>query len=204
MRTWTWHGRPAGRHPKETRSGCYNMLVLRHQYSMRRNENSSELSSTVQSSPFCAQTSFVPCQQNTQLMCLCMTQRMPTLSLLSTGMRQTCKCTSADGLFTATIADNCSQIIFNMTHCELQAPVNILINYYYYNHCQGGYVFVAVCSCLLATMRKNFWTDLYEIFREGWQWVSEQMIKFRWRFGSPYGYRDCFLDLPLLGDRESG
>jgi len=36
-----------------------------------------------------------------------------------------------------------------------------------------------VCSvCLLATLRKNFQTDLHEIFREVWQWADEQMIKF--------------------------
>jgi len=23
--------------------------------------------------------------------------------------------------------------------------------------------------------------DMYEIFREGWQWANEQMIKFWWR-----------------------
>jgi len=26
--------------------------------------------------------------------------------------------------------------------------------------------------------------DLHEIFREGWHWASEQMIKFCWRSGS--------------------
>jgi len=26
-------------------------------------------------------------------------------------------------------------------------------------------------------MRKNFRTDLHEIFRAGWQWDSEQMFK---------------------------
>ena len=26
--------------------------------------------------------------------------------------------------------------------------------------------------------------DLHEIFREGWQWANEQMIKFWWRSGS--------------------
>ena len=30
--------------------------------------------------------------------------------------------------------------------------------------------------CLLATLRKNVRTDLPEIFSEGWQWTSEQMI----------------------------
>jgi len=27
-------------------------------------------------------------------------------------------------------------------------------------------------------MRKNFQTDLHEIFGEGWQWANEQMMKF--------------------------
>ena len=45
---------------------------------------------------------------------------------------------------------------------------------------QGGYVFVVVCLyvCLLATLRKNFRTYLYEIFRKDWQWANEQTIKF--------------------------
>jgi len=42
---------------------------------------------------------------------------------------------------------------------------------------QGGYV-VCLFVCLLATLRKNFQTGLHEIFREGWQWASEQMVKF--------------------------
>jgi len=42
------------------------------------------------------------------------------------------------------------------------------------------YVIVVVCLsiCLLATLRKNFRTDLHEIFTEGWQWANEQTIKF--------------------------
>jgi len=58
-------------------------------------------------------------------------------------------------------------------------------------------------SCIFA---HSICTDLREIFREGWQWASEQMIKFRWRSGSLSGYveLDCFLDLSLLGDREIG
>jgi len=41
---------------------------------------------------------------------------------------------------------------------------------------QGGYVIIVVCLfvCLLTTLRKNFQTDLHEIFREGWQWASEK------------------------------
>jgi len=33
-----------------------------------------------------------------------------------------------------------------------------------------------VIVCLLATLRKNVWTDLSEIFREGRQWANEQTI----------------------------
>jgi len=38
--------------------------------------------------------------------------------------------------------------------------------------------------CLFATVRKNLQTDLHEIFRKGWQWASEQIVKFCWRSGS--------------------
>ena len=61
-----------------------------------------------------------------------------------------------------------------------------------------------VSVCLLASLCKNFQTHLHEIFREGWQWAIEQMVKFRWRSGSLSGYRGCFLDSSLLGDTESG
>jgi len=45
--------------------------------------------------------------------------------------------------------------------------------------------------CLLATLRKNFRIDLREIFREGWQWAIEQLIKFWWRSDTnPDPYRD--------------
>ena len=63
---------------------------------------------------------------------------------------------------------------------------------------------VCLSVCLLATLRKNFRTDLHEIFREGWQWAVEQMITFLWRSGSPYVCSDCFPDSSLLGDTESG
>jgi len=63
---------------------------------------------------------------------------------------------------------------------------------------------VCLCVCLLATLRENFQTDLYKIFRKGWQGANEQMVKFWWWSGSPSGYRDCFPDSSLLGETESG
>ena len=42
-------------------------------------------------------------------------------------------------------------------------------------------LFVCLYDCLLAILRKTFRMDLHEIFREGWQWDNEQMIKFWWR-----------------------
>ena len=39
--------------------------------------------------------------------------------------------------------------------------------------------------CQLATLHRNLWTVLHEIFRKGWQWANEQMIKFWWQ--SKYG-----------------
>jgi len=56
--------------------------------------------------------------------------------------------------------------------------------------------------CLLPTLRKSFRTDFHEIFREGWHWAIEQMVKFWWRSGSPSGYRDCVPDSSLLVIRE--
>ena len=46
--------------------------------------------------------------------------------------------------------------------------------------------------CPLATLRKNLQTDLREIFREDWQRVNEQMVKFRClsRTDSPDGVTD--------------
>jgi len=58
--------------------------------------------------------------------------------------------------------------------------------------------------CLLATLGKNFRTDLDEIFREVWKWINEQIFKFWRQSGSPSGYRDNFPDSSLLGDMESG
>jgi len=55
--------------------------------------------------------------------------------------------------------------------------------------CQGGYVIVvvrlSVCLsvCLSATLHKNYWTDVHEIFREGWQQANDQ-IKFWLRSAS--------------------
>jgi len=56
---------------------------------------------------------------------------------------------------------------------------------------------------LLATLSKNFRTDLHEIFRKGWQRANEQMIKVWWRSGSTSGFTDCFPDWTVLGDTES-
>jgi len=48
-------------------------------------------------------------------------------------------------------------------------------------------MWLSLSVCLLATLRKNFRTDLHDIFREGWQWVSEENIKFWYRSASPSG-----------------
>jgi len=39
-------------------------------------------------------------------------------------------------------------------------------------------VVICLSVCLLVTLRKDFETDLHEIFREGWQGTLEQNIKF--------------------------
>jgi len=75
-------------------------------------------------------------------------------------------------------------------HDDLGQPVArrdtlVTVTYWFRFHylCQGGYVIVGVLfvCCLLATLLKNFQTDLHEIFRKGWQWASEQTTKFWWR-----------------------
>jgi len=45
---------------------------------------------------------------------------------------------------------------------------------------------------------------MHEIFREGWQWTNEQVIKLWWQSDSLSGYRNCFPDSSLLVDMESG
>ena len=51
--------------------------------------------------------------------------------------------------------------------------------------CNRRYLFI----CLLATLRKNFLTDLHEIFREGCQWADEQM---KWlNFGGNSDGKTC-------------
>jgi len=74
----------------------------------------------------------------------------------------------------------------NRHAAEIVTEINVLIFWKYYYLRQGRYAVVVVCLfvCLLATLRKNLLTDLYEIFREGWQWAVNKMIKFRWRSGS--------------------
>jgi len=74
----------------------------------------------------------------------------------------------------------------NVRDGVVQHSLRVCIRAYSFHLRQGGYVFVVVCMfvCLLATSRKNFWTDLHEIFRQGWQWTNEQTRKFWWRYGS--------------------
>ena len=50
--------------------------------------------------------------------------------------------------------------------------------------CNRRYLFVCLFVYLLATLRKNFRTDLHDIFRESLQWANEQVVKFRCRSGS--------------------
>jgi len=53
-------------------------------------------------------------------------------------------------------------------------------------------MFSSLFVCLLATLRKNFRTDLHEIFREGWLWAIEQK---RLNFG---GDPDYHLDTGIV------
>jgi len=97
----------------------------------------------------------------------------------------------------------CSVQVYGYTrahpwYLSKRLKMSLLVTTAYYPR-QGGYVFVVVCLfvclsvglfvCLLATSRKNFRTDLHEIFGEGLQWANEQTTKFWWRSGSPSEYR---------------
>jgi len=61
---------------------------------------------------------------------------------------------------------------------------------------------VCLSVCLLATLCKNFKTDLREIFREGWQWTNEQMIKVWWRSESRIRIRIHIMTLVRRGLAE--
>jgi len=74
---------------------------------------------------------------------------------------------------------------------------------------QYNFVASAIVLCLsvclfVSNFAQKLLNGLHEIFREGWQFANEQMIRFWWRSGSPSGYRDSFTDLSLLRDTESG
>jgi len=72
---------------------------------------------------------------------------------------------------------HCTSIILSHFYTEkliilLHAPRRL---------CFRRCLFVCLSVCLLATLHKNFQTVLHDIFRQGWQWAIEQMIKFWWR-----------------------
>ena len=55
-------------------------------------------------------------------------------------------------------------------------------------------MFSSLSVCLLATLRKNFQTDLHDILRENWQWADKQMIKFRWQLAIRVTDTDLYRD----------
>jgi len=127
------------------------------------------------------------------------TQRVARVSLRQLGLVSSCAGRRRRKLLFPTIADcifQCFQTCFNQStfpkpfyRRHIAAIDYLFVNNSYYLR-QGRYVIVVVCFsvclsvCLLATLRKNCRTDLHDIFREGWQWAIEQMIKFWWRSGS--------------------
>ena len=66
----------------------------------------------------------------------------------------------------------------------LYIPSYILHQLYLHLRHGEGYVFIVVrcfvclSVCLLATLRKNGWTDFHEIFSVGWTWYKEQLGTF--------------------------
>jgi len=55
-------------------------------------------------------------------------------------------------------------------------------------------VFSSLFVCLLATLCKNFQTDLHDIFMENWQWADKQMIKFWWQLAIRVTVPDLYRD----------
>ena len=73
---------------------------------------------------------------------------------------------------------------------------------------QGGYVIMpfvclSVCFflCLLATLRKNYWTDLRENFTTDVSVHGEELIKFWESSASGSGYRNFLKESSTLWDR---
>ena len=75
-----------------------------------------------------------------------------------------------------------SRIRFLRISCLLPPPRRLC-----FRRCLFVCLSVCLSVCLLATLLKNFGTELHEIFREGWQWPSEQMVKFWWQSESRSG-----------------
>jgi len=51
-------------------------------------------------------------------------------------------------------------------------------------------MFSSLFACLLATLGKNFLTDLHKSLSDPWQWANNQTVKFQRRSVSPCGYKD--------------
>ena len=96
-----------------------------------------------------------------------------------------------------------SSFCYHSLSVSISEVVDLLAVYKldYYFLRQGGHVIVVVC--IFATLRKNFQMYLHEIFREGWQWAIEQVIKFWYWAGPPSAYKNCYPDSILLWDRKS-
>jgi len=67
--------------------------------------------------------------------------------------------------------------------------------------CQGGCVIVIVCYQLCAKTSRRICMKFSGNVGNG---PVKKVVKFWWKSGSPSGYGDCFPDLSLLGDTESG
>ena len=90
---------------------------------------------------------------------------------------------------------NCLRItICNLWFPQMQCCSHILL---FITSSKEGCFRRCLSVCLLATLCRNFLTDLHESFREGWQCDNQQLIG-----GDPD--TDWFPDLSLLGDTESG
>jgi len=71
-------------------------------------------------------------------------------------------------------------LLYHRLFCDL-GLTEILLLHPSRRLCNRRCLSVCLSVGLLATLGKNFRTNMHEVFREGWQWANEQMIKVWWR-----------------------
>ena len=80
----------------------------------------------------------------------------------------------------------CGQIYYGRTAVCIRIPLDTEVG-------------LSLVCLFVSNFAQKLQTDLCEIFREGWQCISEQMVKLWWRSGSPSGYTGLFTGFVTIG-----